>query len=631
MSLFSDLFKAALGSASAKTIITNLNLPFAAQNAYTTLQDRVAALEALNVATIAISSAQAKAEGNSGTTAFTFTLTLDRRGSTATVPYTWSTAPFSSNPANGADFVGGVFPSGSGSFAPGETTKSIVINVAGDSTFEPDEGFQLTVVGPNTVTTSGTITNDDVQYMDLSLYGVTDWTPEVQVRRVSAGQYVPSLEYADVKAAWLAQTTVRDYYTDPAATGGNGASGTPYTSISNAWTQAPTEATIRIKAKGDDKGVLWGPRGTTGSVTPVRNIILEEVNGGELIIFNTPYSSRPAITNNGDGTYSMQSGTASTSATGAPSDWSPATRAEHTDGLGRTFNYTSGSAALDASGRAALQPGQGYKQTGIGANAGELDFTFRPFGNRALSTFDGYICPPTTNAAGLLLRADDAGQGDSPRYFLDKVYIAGGTPLTFQNRRSTTGGLPRLYLNRCGSVGSGANAMPIVGRALVTNYDCKFDTAWADALNTHNGVSQNAGWVTGEPWIVNIRPTVSSTGRSNSGTDNNETGHETNRALTVMPTYRGGNGRTYAFIDNAKGVVFGGTIGASVRNTAANYFEAVHSANNAALTLVETSITVGIGTYDINTDTGTVTCYGMAQGALRVNGNVTFSASLPGF
>ena len=117
--------------------------------------------------TLAIAAANASQnEGNSGSTAFTFTVT--RTGSTTGA----STASYAvtgsgANPATAADFTGGVFPTGTVSFAAGETGKTITVNVAGDSTVEPGENFTVTLSNPSAGTTigtaaaTGTILNDD--------------------------------------------------------------------------------------------------------------------------------------------------------------------------------------------------------------------------------------------------------------------------------------------------------------------------------------------------------------------------------------------------------------------------------------------------------------------------------------
>src|SRR5918993_126356 len=105
-------------------------------------------------------------EGNSGSTAFTFTVT--RAGSTTGA----STANYAvtgsgANPAVAADFAGGAFPTGTVSFAAGETTKTITVNVAGDATVEPNENFTVTLSNPSAGATIGTaaatstILNDD--------------------------------------------------------------------------------------------------------------------------------------------------------------------------------------------------------------------------------------------------------------------------------------------------------------------------------------------------------------------------------------------------------------------------------------------------------------------------------------
>ncbi|MDM0110319.1 malectin domain-containing carbohydrate-binding protein, partial [Variovorax sp. J22R24] len=117
--------------------------------------------------TLALSAANASQnEGNSGSTAFTFTVT--RTGSTtgaSTISYAVSAS--GANPATAGDFTGGAFPTGTVSFAAGETGKTITVNVAGDSTVEPGENFTVTLSNPSsgttigTATATGTIVNDD--------------------------------------------------------------------------------------------------------------------------------------------------------------------------------------------------------------------------------------------------------------------------------------------------------------------------------------------------------------------------------------------------------------------------------------------------------------------------------------
>lgn len=117
------------------------------------------------VLTIAATDA-VKNEGNSGTTNFTFTVsrTVSTTGvSSASYAVSGNTA----SPATGPDFVSGALPSGSVSFADTEASKVITIAVAGETLFEANEGFTVTLSAPvsaalgATTTANGTINNDD--------------------------------------------------------------------------------------------------------------------------------------------------------------------------------------------------------------------------------------------------------------------------------------------------------------------------------------------------------------------------------------------------------------------------------------------------------------------------------------
>jgi hypothetical protein len=69
------------------------------------------------------------------------------------------------NPATSDDFAGGVFPSGTLTFAAGVTSQVITVNVSGDTEVELDETFTVTLSNPSnaiiTTAATGTIRNDD--------------------------------------------------------------------------------------------------------------------------------------------------------------------------------------------------------------------------------------------------------------------------------------------------------------------------------------------------------------------------------------------------------------------------------------------------------------------------------------
>jgi Ca2+-binding RTX toxin-like protein len=105
-------------------------------------------------------------EGNSGSKTFTFTVTLSEASAT-TQTLSWAAAGSGANAADQADFASSL--SGNLSFAAGETSKTITLLVAGDSSFEANEGFTVTLselssgLTAGTLTASATIANDDVQ------------------------------------------------------------------------------------------------------------------------------------------------------------------------------------------------------------------------------------------------------------------------------------------------------------------------------------------------------------------------------------------------------------------------------------------------------------------------------------
>jgi hypothetical protein len=123
-----------------------------------TLQNDDGSLPTVNIAAAAAD----QDEGNSGTTPFTFTVTRGTNVS-GTSSVKWAV---SGTAVNAADFVGGVLPSGTLSFAVGDSTKSITVNVQGDTTAESDESFTVSLsgcggCGLGTATASGLIRDED--------------------------------------------------------------------------------------------------------------------------------------------------------------------------------------------------------------------------------------------------------------------------------------------------------------------------------------------------------------------------------------------------------------------------------------------------------------------------------------
>jgi Ca2+-binding RTX toxin-like protein len=140
-----------------------------ADGARTAAQLTIAAAAPVRTANIAGVTASAN-EGNAGTTAFTFTITLNAAAySTQTV--NWVAAGAGANAANSADFSGAL--SGTVTFVAGESVKTITVAVAGDTALELNETFAVTLSAPSagialgTSSASATITNDDASAVNI--------------------------------------------------------------------------------------------------------------------------------------------------------------------------------------------------------------------------------------------------------------------------------------------------------------------------------------------------------------------------------------------------------------------------------------------------------------------------------
>ena len=106
-----------------------------------------------------------KNEGNSGSTAYDFVVSRTSDTSSA-VTVQYAVTGSGTLPAAASDF-GGTLPSGTVSFAAGEVSIPLTINVSGDAQFEGNEGFTVTLSGAtggaviDTSTASGVIVDDD--------------------------------------------------------------------------------------------------------------------------------------------------------------------------------------------------------------------------------------------------------------------------------------------------------------------------------------------------------------------------------------------------------------------------------------------------------------------------------------
>lgn len=209
------------------------------------------------------------AEGNSGTVQFTFA--VERAGSTSgTSTVNWAVAGSGSNPADAADFGGGL-PSGVLTFAAGETYKTVVFTAAGDTTVEPDEGFTVSLSGASgaTVTTasaSGSILNDDQPPGDGG-----------------AGRVITGTDTPSTLAGTAGADTITAGHSSDTITGGEGADLLVFRYLP--W-RGSTVTDFRVGTDRMDFGQLFRDAGYTGSDPEGDGYVSYRYEGGLQVYFD---------------------------------------------------------------------------------------------------------------------------------------------------------------------------------------------------------------------------------------------------------------------------------------------------------------------------------------------------------
>ena len=413
-----------------------------------------------------------QAEGNSGSTPFTFTVT--RSGdTTGTSSVAWAVTGSGGSPANAADFAGGVLPSGTLSFAAGQTSQTITVNVAGDTTVEPDEGFTVTLYGVRrwdhigTAAATGTILNDDALASQLSI-AAGDAQPRRRV--IPAARRSPSP--SPVRATPTGTSTVAWAVTGSGGSPANAAdfAGGVLPSGTLNFAAGQTSQTITVNVAGDttveaDEGftvTLSNPSaGTTiGTAAATGTILNDDALASQLSIVagnasqaegnsgSTPFTF--TVTRSGGTT-----GTSSMAWAVTGSGGSPANAADFTGGVlpSGTLSFAAGQTSqtitVNVAGDTTVEADDGFTVTLSNPSAGTTIGTAAATGT---ILNDDALASQLSIAAGNVSRAE----GNS-----------GSTPFTFTVTRSgDTTGTSSVAWAVTGSGGSPANAADFAGGVL---------------------------------------------------------------------------------------------------------------------------------------------------------------------
>ena len=275
---------------------------------------------------VASSSASlSQVEGNSGPTVFTFTIERTN-GTIGDVAVTLSLAPGASNGANGADFVGGpTLPSNISVTIPaGQASATVSVNVQGDTTFEANENFTLTITNATTTqegvtaavsatqnVAAGTIQNDDMMHIyDVQGAGHRS---AFAGQQVSVRGIVTAIDNVGVEGGsnnavgyWI-QDAVGDgdYRTSDAVfvflgTGATAAANFPANIVIGAEVQLTATVNEFTRVASELSTTQLNPVAGTTQVLSLNNALPEAVRIGDVNDLATGLQRKPALVSLGD-------------------------------------------------------------------------------------------------------------------------------------------------------------------------------------------------------------------------------------------------------------------------------------------------------------------------------------------
>jgi probable HAF family extracellular repeat protein len=224
-----------------------------------------------------------QAEGNAGTTAFVFTVSLSN-ASQSTITVDYATAAGTTNPATGSAACGSgtdyVNTSGTLTFVASDTSEQITIQVCGETTVEADETFFVNLsnatnsVLPAGSKGTGTITNDDTDVTvavspSVVEDGATNLTYTFTRNGVSAGALTVNFSVGGTAA-------FNTDYTQSGATSFNSTTGTLTIGAGNSTAAVTVDPTADSNVESDEtviltvtSGVGYGvgsPNSATGTI-----------------------------------------------------------------------------------------------------------------------------------------------------------------------------------------------------------------------------------------------------------------------------------------------------------------------------------------------------------------------------
>jgi len=426
-----------------------------------------------------------KAEGSDGTTTeFTFTVT---RSSTAGSPSaTWTLNP---GQASAEDFVGPL--TGTVTFAEGETTATITIQVAADTEFELDETFSVTLSNPagatiETAVAQGQIDNDDEATVETLSVAAAD------AARPEGTAATPTTYTFTVTRANGEGETAVDWTVEGVGTYGLTAEDFSALNGQVTFADGETEKTIEVRVAADAWFEGDEPFAIRISTTKAGTVLLNDTASGT--ITNDDLQQTFSI--------AARSATKAEGNDGETVFTFTVTRA-HSTGEAATIDYDL--TGLGGTGRATSDDFEGALEGVIEFAAGETTKTIqiRVKGDTAVEQNEGFSVTLSNPSDGVVATAAAAGQILNDDF--DRIYDIQGSGLASQRDDQTvtttgiitgiqmTGTTRGFYIQDAQGDGNAATSDGIfvfMGSSWTPNFEVGDEVVVRGKVDEFNGLTQ---------------------------------------------------------------------------------------------------------------------------------------------
>ena len=217
----------------------------------------------------------------------TYTVTLSS-ASTALVSVNYSTADGSATAGSDYSTNNGVL-----NFAPGETSKTVTVNITNDSVFEGTENFSLNISNPSNATISTGTAVTTIHDDGTGAGGVDNDTPRISVNDVSVNEAAGSVTFTVTLSNASSQTVNVNYTTAD----GSAVAGSDYEASSGSLSFAPGETSKTITVAITNDNLFEGNETFSVNLSNPDNATIVDAQGTGTIIDNDGVPTIGSVSN----------------------------------------------------------------------------------------------------------------------------------------------------------------------------------------------------------------------------------------------------------------------------------------------------------------------------------------------